>query len=83
MDPARVAVGGASGGGNLATVAGLIAIERGGPSLVFQLLIYPVTDAALDTPSARADSIRAELASRGWEVVDGPRGSTLRAISRR
>ena len=54
VDPARVAVGGASAGGNLATVAGLIAIERGGPSLVFQLLIYPVTDAALDTPSARA-----------------------------
>jgi acetyl esterase len=54
VDPGRVAVGGASAGGNLATVVGLIAIERGGPILVFQLLIYPVTDAALDTPSARA-----------------------------
>ena len=54
VDPRRVAVGGASAGGNLATVVGLIAIERGGPLLAFQLLIYPVTDAALDTPSARA-----------------------------
>ena len=54
VDPRRVAVGGASAGGNLATVVGLIAIERGGPQLAFQLLIYPVTDAALDTPSARA-----------------------------
>ena len=53
VDAARIAVGGASAGGNLATVVGLIAIERGGPGLVFQLLIYPVTDAALDTPSAR------------------------------
>ena len=54
MDPARIAVGGASAGGNLATVVSLMARERGGPALVFQLLIYPVTDAALDTPSARA-----------------------------
>jgi len=54
VDPRRVAVGGASAGGNLATVVGGIAIERGGPQLAFQLLIYPVTDAALDTPSARA-----------------------------
>jgi len=35
-------------------VDGLMGIEEGGPALVFQLLIYPVTDAALDTPSARA-----------------------------
>src|SRR5262249_17657467 len=54
VDPARLAVGGASAGGNLATVVSLMACERGGPALVFQLLIYPVTDAALDTPSARA-----------------------------
>src|SRR5262249_10802717 len=54
VDPARLAVGGASAGGNLATVVSLMACERGGAALVFQLLIYPVTDAALDTPSARA-----------------------------
>jgi len=54
VDPARLAVGGASAGGNLATVISLMARERGGPALVFQLLIYPVTDAGLDTPSARA-----------------------------
>ncbi|HEX6775872.1 MAG TPA: alpha/beta hydrolase, partial [Methylomirabilota bacterium] len=54
VDASKIAVGGASAGGNLATVVGLMAVERGGPGLVFQLLIYPVTDAALDTPSARA-----------------------------
>jgi len=31
----------------------------------------------------RADSIREELAERGWEIVDEPGGSTLRPLSRR
>ena len=43
-DPNRVAVGGDSAGGNLAAVVCLMARDRGGPSLVFQLLVYPVTD---------------------------------------
>jgi len=54
VDPSRLATGGASAGGNLSTVVSLMARDQGGPALVFQLLIYPVTDAALDTPSARA-----------------------------
>jgi len=51
IDPRRVAVGGDSAGGNLATVVALMARERGGPALIHQLLIYPVTDYDLDTPS--------------------------------
>jgi acetyl esterase len=51
IDPRLVAVGGDSAGGNLATVVALIARERGGPALVYQVLIYPVTDHAFDTPS--------------------------------
>ncbi|HZO81279.1 MAG TPA: alpha/beta hydrolase [Candidatus Binataceae bacterium] len=50
-DPQRVAVGGDSAGGNLAAAVSLMARDRGGPRLAFQLLIYPATDAALDTPS--------------------------------
>ena len=50
-DPARIAVGGDSAGGNLAAVISLMARERGGPNLAHQLLIYPVTDYAFATGS--------------------------------
>lgn len=43
-DPGRLAVGGDSAGGNLAAVVALMARDRGGPSLAFQYLVYPVTD---------------------------------------
>ncbi|HXJ81662.1 MAG TPA: alpha/beta hydrolase [Candidatus Methylomirabilis sp.] len=51
IDARRVAVGGDSAGGNLATVVALMARDRGGPALVQQTLIYPVTNYELDTPS--------------------------------
>ena len=35
----------------MATAVALLAKERGGPSITFQLLFYPVTDANFDTPS--------------------------------
>jgi acetyl esterase len=44
VDPKRIAVGGDSAGGNLATVVALHARDNGGPALCFQLLIYPGTD---------------------------------------
>ena len=53
IDPARVAVGGDSAGANLATVVALMARDRGGPGLSFQLLIYPVTNFDDDSPSMR------------------------------
>ncbi len=53
VDPARIAVGGDSAGGNLAAVTAQMARDRGGPRLVFQLLVYPVIDGACDTASYR------------------------------
>lgn len=51
VDPALLAVGGDSAGGNLAAVTTLLARERGGPKIRFQLLVYPVTDHDFDRPS--------------------------------
>jgi acetyl esterase len=55
-DPRRVAVAGDSAGGNLAAVVSLLARERGGPALVHQLLVYPVTDWSFDTASHRENA---------------------------
>ena len=44
IDPDRVAIGGDSAGGNLATVVCLLARDNGGPQLRAQLMIYPATD---------------------------------------
>lgn len=55
-DPSRVGVGGDSAGGNLSAVVALLARDRGGPALAYQLLIYPATDGAMNTLSMRENS---------------------------
>jgi acetyl esterase len=55
-DPARIAVGGESAGANLAAVAALMAQERGAPSFVLQLLLYPVLDYSFDRPSHKENA---------------------------
>lgn len=50
-DSARLAVAGDSAGGNLAAALCILARERGGPSVAFQLLVYPATDHYGDWPS--------------------------------
>jgi acetyl esterase len=52
IDPAMVAVGGDSAGGNLAAVMALMARDGALPPLAFQLLIYPATDMMMTTISA-------------------------------
>ena len=52
-DPTRVAIGGDSAGGNLAAAVAQMAADRGAPTFVYQLLIYPVANYAFDTASYR------------------------------
>lgn len=80
VDRARLAVGGDSAGGALAAACALRSRDEDGPSLCFQLLIYPVTDCRMETDSMRncTDSPlwNARLNRRMWELYlrDGDKG---------
>ncbi len=92
LDRRRMAVGGDSAGGNLAAALCLAARDGDGPPIAFQLLLYPATDFAMDTPS-HAEFAEGHLLTRPsmeWfrdhylnstaEVADW-RASPLRAAS--
>jgi acetyl esterase len=51
IDASRLAAGGDSAGGNLVAVAALTFRDQGGPRLALQVLLYPVTDLSLESPS--------------------------------
>lgn len=51
IDPALLAVGGDSAGGNLAAVITIALRDAGDPPIAFQLLIYPATDMRRTAPS--------------------------------
>lgn len=55
-DPSRLAVGGDSAGGNLAAVVPLMAKDRQGPDIAFQVLLYPVTDFSFQSQSYKENS---------------------------
>lgn len=50
-DPERLIVAGDSAGGNLAAVTAIQARDLGEPKIAKQVLIYPTTDARMQTPS--------------------------------
>lgn len=54
IDPGRIAVAGQSAGGGLAAGTALLARDRKGPKLCFQLLDIPELDDRLETPSMKA-----------------------------
>jgi acetyl esterase/lipase len=56
LDPARIAVGGDSAGGNLAAVMALLARDRRGPRLALQVLVYPATSYDFTTASYRENA---------------------------
>ncbi len=51
VDPARIAVIGDSGGGNLGAAVGLTARDLGGPSVAMLALLEPLTDDRMDSDS--------------------------------
>lgn len=53
LDTTRLVVIGDSAGGNIAAAVTLLAKQRNGPEIHFQVLFYPVTDADFDTQSYR------------------------------
>jgi len=67
-DPERLGVGGDSAGGNLAAVVSLLARDRGGPPIAYQLLIYPATDMSTKFPSVEenADGYFLTYADMTW-----------------
>ncbi len=80
-----VAVGGDSAGGNLAAVVARRARDESLP-VAFQLLVYPVTDADLDTPSYQDNASGYWLTREGmrwfWEqYVPGRRSQSPRRVA--
>jgi acetyl esterase len=66
----RVAVAGDSAGGNLAAVVCQQLVQRGGPPLVGQLLIYPATDVTGEYPSRlqNGEGYFLETATMAWFI---------------
>ncbi len=51
LDGTRLAIAGDSVGGNMTAAVAMLSKQRGGASIRYQALFYPVTDAAFDTAS--------------------------------
>jgi len=91
-DADRLVVAGMSAGGNLAAVAAIMARDKGGPRISYQLLIVPVTNYAFDTRSYRENGDGYVLTREGMQwfwahylatAADGthPYASPLRATN--
>ncbi|WP_249660784.1 alpha/beta hydrolase [Lysinibacillus fusiformis] len=52
IDVKRVAIAGASGGGGLTAALALMARDKGGPAIIFQMPLYPMLDNRNETPSS-------------------------------
>jgi acetyl esterase/lipase len=80
VDPARVAVLGASAGGGLAAATALLARDRGGPPICFQMLHIPELDDRLETPSMQkfvdAPLWNRPLAVKSWDFYLGDLSGT-------
>ena len=91
-DPDKIAVGGDSAGGNLAAVVSLMARDKQGPNIGFQLLVYPVTEMNFNTKSYIDNAEGYQLSRDGmiwyWdhyledkEAANNPYASPMKAQS--
>jgi acetyl esterase/lipase len=89
-DPSRLAIAGNSVGGNMTAVVTMLAKERGGPKISFQVLFWPATDGSVDTVSyhefATGRFLSRDFMKFGWDIYapkpeqrDDPHVSPLRA----
>jgi acetyl esterase len=71
IDAGRLAVGGDSAGGNLATVVALLARDHRAPAIALQALLYPATDLAAEAPSYAdfADGFMLTRDSMRWFIA--------------
>ena len=72
VDASRMAVAGNSVGGNMAAAVTLMAKDKGGPAIRFQVLLYPAVDTNFDTDSYNAFSdgrfLSREFMQFGWDI---------------
>ncbi|GAA0137104.1 hypothetical protein YSY43_39450 [Paenibacillus sp. YSY-4.3] len=93
IDVKRIAVAGASAGGGLAAAVSLMARDKEGPSIAFQMLLYPMIDDRNITPSSheitshnavwnRSNNIAAWKMYLGEQTVEvSPYAAPARAIN--
>lgn len=92
LDGSRLAVAGNSVGGNLSAALTLYARDHEGPPIKAQLLLYPATDAGVDTESyhefAEGRFLARDFMKFGWDTYapdeatrDNPYASPLRATA--
>jgi acetyl esterase len=71
-DGSRIAIAGNSVGGNMAAALTLMAKDRNGPKIGYQVLLIPATDASVDTDSYREFGVGRFLArdfmKYGWDL---------------
>ena len=89
-DGSRIAIAGNSVGGNMTAVLALMAKDRGGPKISYQVLLIPATDASVDSQSYLAYGkdrfLARDFMKYGWDLYapdartrDNPYVSPLRA----
>lgn len=64
IDASKIAIAGASAGGGLTASLALLARDRGGPDIIFQMPLYPMIDDRNDTFSSH--EITEDLLPKAW-----------------